>query len=123
MLTTYMKREPAEPFAVLELDASALLREHQQSVRFSKYDSGSSPRFPHNCGYKKSPDMFVSLADFGHRTDHAVPTKPSEIKEILIEDQAQSITRLLRNVYTQDPGYVPGKWLNHYQPLDVLLES
>ncbi|CAM3463577.1 hypothetical protein PALU110988_23915 [Paenibacillus lupini] len=123
MLTTYMKREPSERFAVLELDASELLRVHEKAVRFSKYDSGSSPRFPKNCTYKKSPSMFVSLAEFGRRTDHAVPVKPSEIKEILIEEQARSITRLLKSVYVKNSDDVPSEWLKHYKPLDNLLED
>ncbi|NIK69266.1 hypothetical protein [Paenibacillus sp. BK720] len=121
MLTTYMRREPEESFAVLELDACSLLLAHEESVRFSKYDSGSSPRFPKSCSYRKSPAMFVSLADFGRRTDHAVPVKPSEIKEILIEKQAHSITRLLKSVYAPSPEHVPPKWLPDYQPLDTLL--
>lgn len=121
MLTTYMKREPSERFAVLELDASELLLEHEKSVRFSKYDSGSSPRFPKTCKYRKSPEMFVSLADFGRRTDHAVPIKPSEIKEILIEDEVRFITTFLKSVYVQAPGEVPDHWLPRYKPLDMLL--
>ncbi|SFE83369.1 hypothetical protein SAMN05216378_4249 [Paenibacillus catalpae] len=121
MLTTYMKREPSERFAVIELEASELLREHETSVRFSKYDSGSSPRFPNTCMYRKSPDMFVSLADFGRKTNHAVPVKPSEIKEILIEDQVRSVTQLIKSVYVQHPEDVPARWLNEFQPLDALL--
>ncbi|WP_435168718.1 DUF7002 family protein [Paenibacillus glycanilyticus] len=121
MLTTYMRREPDEAFAVLEFEASELLLAHRESVRLSKYDSGSSPRFPKSCNYRKSPAMFVSLADFGRRTDHAVPLKPSEIKEILIEEQARSITRLLRSVYAPTQEHVPLAWLPNYQPLDRLL--
>ncbi|WP_336790558.1 DUF7002 family protein [Paenibacillus sp. MMO-177] len=121
MLTTYMRREPDVPFAVLELDAFALLLAHEESVRLSKYDSGSSPRFPKSCYYRKSPAMFVSLADFGRRTDPAVPVKPSEIKEILLEEKAGSITRLLKSVYAPNPEHVPPKWLPNYQPLDILL--
>ncbi|GLX67396.1 DUF7002 family protein [Paenibacillus glycanilyticus] len=123
MLTTYMRREPAESFAVLEFDASELLLEHQDTVRLSKYDSGSSPRFPSSCNYRKSPAMFVSLAEFGYRTDYAVPAKPSEIKEILIEEQAHSISRLLKSVYALSLEHLPTKWLPNYQPLDVLLAT
>jgi|GEM_PF-1540587 hypothetical protein len=121
MLTTYIKREPSEQFAVLELEASALLLEHKKSVRFSKYDSGSSPRFPKNCMYRKSPNMFVSLAEFGRRTNSAVPVKPSEIKEILIEDEAHSITPLLKAVYVGNQEELPANWIKYYQPLNALL--
>jgi hypothetical protein len=111
MLTTYQRREPSEHFAILELEASPLLMAHWKSVRLSKYDSGSSPRFPKNCKYRKSPDMFVPLADFGRRTHNSVPVKPSEIKEILIENEAYSISHYIKALYCDDLEDIPSDWL------------
>jgi hypothetical protein len=64
MMDTYTRREPDEGFAILEFDAYSLLLGHYSSVKLSKYDSGSSPRFPTRCFYKKSPDMFLPLIVF-----------------------------------------------------------
>ncbi|MCC2684340.1 MAG: hypothetical protein K0R75_1239 [Paenibacillaceae bacterium] len=111
MLTTYQRREPSEHFAILELEASPLLMAHWKSVRLSKYDSGSSPRFPKNCNYRKSPAMFVPLADFGRKTNNSIPVKPSEIKEILIENETSSITHFLRALYCDHPEDIPSEWL------------
>ncbi|WP_144028813.1 DUF7002 family protein [Paenibacillus tyrfis] len=123
MLTTYQRREPSEHFAVLELEASPLLSTNWESVRLSKYDSGSSPRFPKHCRYRKSPEMFVSLADFGHKSNYSVPVKPSEIKEILIENQVRFITRFLKAVYVDNVEDIPNHWLGFTKSLHVLLEK
>jgi hypothetical protein len=121
MLTTYQRREPSEHFAVLELEASPLLLANWNSVRLSKYDSGSSPRFPKNCKYRKSPDMFVPLADFGHKNNDSIPVKPSEIKEILIENQACSITNHLKAVYCNNLKDIPSDWLGRSKIMDALI--
>ncbi|MEW9700362.1 hypothetical protein [Paenibacillus sp. SI8] len=123
MLTTYQRREPSEHFAVLELEASPLLLAHWKSVRLSKYDSGSSPRFPKHCMYRKSPEMFLSLADFGNKNNYTVPVKPSEIKEILIENQVRFITHLLKAVYTDNLEDIPINWLGFSKSLHVLFEK
>ncbi|WNQ12662.1 hypothetical protein MJA45_06425 [Paenibacillus aurantius] len=122
MLTTYQRREPSEHFAVLELEASPLLLAHWKSVRLSKYDSGSSPRFPKNCKYRKSLEMFLPLADFGRKNDYSIPVMPSEIKEILIENQACFISRFLKGVYSDNPEEVPINWLGLSKSLPVLFE-
>ncbi|WP_127580357.1 DUF7002 family protein [Paenibacillus koleovorans] len=123
MLTTYQRREPAEHFAVLELDASSLLSAHWPSVRLSKYDSGSSPRFPKHCQYRKSPDMLVPLTDFGHKPHPAVPVNPSEIKEILIEDQVRHISKFLKTIYIDNLEDQPSRWLGCAKSLPSLLVS
>jgi hypothetical protein len=123
MLTTYQRREPSEHFAVLELEASPLLLAHWKSVRLSKYDSGSSPRFPKNCMYRKSPDMLVPLADFGHKNNYSIPVKPSEIKEILIENQACSITHFLKAVYSDNLIDIPSDWSGMSKIMDELISS
>jgi hypothetical protein len=123
MLTTYQRREPSERFAVLELEASPLLLSHWKSVRLSKYDSGSSPRFPKHCMYKKSPKMFLSLADFGHKNNYIVPVKPSEIKEILIENQVRFITKFLKVVYIENLEDMPINWWGFSKSLHVLFEK
>jgi hypothetical protein len=122
MLNTYKRREPSERFAVLELDASPLLLAHSKRVRLSKYDSGSSPRFPKHCLYRKSPEMFLSLADFGRKNNDTVPVKPSDIKEILIEDSVRSITHFLKAVYIDNLDDIPINWLKFSRSLHSLIE-
>jgi hypothetical protein len=58
----------------------------------SKYDSGSSPRFPTHCSYKKSPSMFLPLSEFKSIMNNTVPVKASEIREVLIEDQVNNVS-------------------------------
>jgi hypothetical protein len=123
MLTTYQRREPSEHFAVLELEASLLLLAHWKSVRLSKYDSGSSPRFPKNCKYRKSLEMFLPLADFGRKNNYSIPVKPSEIKEILIENQACLITHFLKAVYCDNLNDIPSNWLGFSKSLMSLLND
>jgi hypothetical protein len=122
MLNMYVRREPSERFAVLELNASQLLGANAGAVRLSKYDSGSSPRYPNQCQYKKSTDMFVPLADFGSRPNDAVPVKPSEIKEILIEDRVRFVSQFLNAVYVQDTSDVPDNWAKLARPMQRFLE-
>jgi hypothetical protein len=110
MLETYRRREPGEQFAVLALDAAALLAAHFEFVRLSKYDSGSAPRYPQSCTYRKSPQMLLPLAGFGQPHNHTLPAKASEIKEILIEDRVSSVSRYLRAIYVADPSDVPEEW-------------
>ncbi len=87
MLSTYTRREPEEKFAVLSFDAASLLLDHYDAVKLSKYDSGSSPRYPKHCSYKKSPNMFVDLDHYKIKVNGNVPTKASEIREVLIENR------------------------------------
>jgi hypothetical protein len=123
MLTTYQRREPSERFAVLELEASPLLMSHWKSVRLSKYDSGSSPRFPKHCMYRKSPEMFLSLGDFGQKNNYTVPVKPSEIKEILIENQVRFLTKFLKVVYIDNLEDIPSNWWGFSKSSHVLFEK
>ncbi|NBD23530.1 DUF7002 family protein [Paenibacillus glycinis] len=110
MLGTYKRREPDERFAVLEFDAAAVLAANRETARLSKYDSGSAPRFPLRTGYRKSPDMFLPLAEFGRLLNNEVPAKASEIKEVLIEDRVNRLTRFLRAIYVQDKQEAPERW-------------
>lgn len=117
MMDTYARREPGEAFAVLEFDAYALLSEHYSTVKLSKYDSGSSPRFPTRCSYKKSLDMFLSLDEFMIVLNNLVPTKASEIREILIEGQVNSVSKYLQSVYVNNCEDVPESWRSLTLPL------
>jgi hypothetical protein len=117
MMDTYGRREPEGSFAVLELDAGALLSGHYSAVKLSKYDSGSSPRFPASCSYRKSPDMFLPLDSFMARADHTVPVKASEIKEVLVEDMVTELTKYLLAVYADRREDVPERWRLLFKPL------
>lgn len=110
MMETYHKREPEESFAVLKLDAYALLRDHYPDVRISKYDSGSSPRFPKSCTYRKSPDILLPLVCYKKRTDRTVPSKASDIKEILVERRVNNLSGYLISIYVQPGAAVPDRW-------------
>ncbi|WP_420831135.1 DUF7002 family protein [Paenibacillus artemisiicola] len=117
MLETYARREPDERFAVLELDAASLLAANQDAVKLSKYDSGSSPRFPKRCGYLKSPAMLLPLAAFGAPSDAPVPAKPSEVKEVLVEGAVRQASRYLRRLYVANAADAPDRWSGLAAPL------
>ncbi|MCY9668495.1 hypothetical protein M5X11_26810 [Paenibacillus alginolyticus] len=120
MMDTYARREPDEEFAVLEFDAHALLSDHYSTVKLSKYDSGSSPRFPTRCSYKKSLDMFLPLDEFKIVWNNLVPTKASEIREILIEGQVNRVSTYLKTVYVNKSEDVPESWRMLTHPLSEL---
>lgn len=121
MMDTYVRREPEEEFAVLKFDASALLFDHAGSVYLSKYDSGSSPRFPVNCTYKKSEAMFLPVNDFKRVTNHLIPTKASEIKEVLIAEKVHDVSKFLLAIYVKDDRTVPEHWRHLSRPWQDLL--
>nr|WP_261306191.1 hypothetical protein [Paenibacillus andongensis] len=120
MMDTYARREPDEGFAVLEFDAYALLTEHYSAVKLSKYDSGSSPRYPTRCSYKKSLDMFLPIDEFKLVWNNLVPTKASEIREILIEGEVTRVSKYLQTVYVNKREDVPESWRSLMQPLSDL---
>jgi len=119
MLDTYTRREPNEAFTILELDAHDLLFAHFSAVKLSKYDSGSSPRFPKHCTYKKSPNMFLPLNDFQlvDRANVTWPTKASEIKEILMEERVTKVSQYLKGIYVYDRAAIPEGWRGYAKPL------
>ncbi|OBZ17472.1 hypothetical protein [Bacillus sp. FJAT-26390] len=117
MLDMYTRREPDEQFAILEADAYCLLSENDSAVKFSKYDSGSAPRFPHRCSYKKSLGMFLPANEFKRIINHTVPTKASEIREVLIEDQVNDLTKYLRAIYLSEADALPIRWRGLAKPL------
>lgn len=119
MMETYMRREPQESFAILELDASSLLTDYGNKVKLSKYDSGSSPRFPSRCSYKKSLQMFLPLNQFGTTLDHLIPIKPSEIHEVLVEDEVSDLSRYLQVIYCNAANDVPEHWSKLVRPLGL----
>ncbi|UVI27753.1 DUF7002 family protein [Paenibacillus spongiae] len=112
MMESYARREPDERFAVLKFDAYPLLAACYSAVKLSKYDSGSSPRYPKHCNYKKSPRMFLPINIFNSqsKSNSPVPTKPSEIREILIEDQVMNVSRYLQAIYVEHDDDVPVRW-------------
>ncbi|WP_135551331.1 DUF7002 family protein [Paenibacillus cymbidii] len=117
MLDTYTRREPQTSFAVLQFDTVSLLREHYEAAKLSKYDSGSAPRYAAACTYRKSPAMFLPLREFGRTVDRLVPRTPSEIREVLIEDRAEGLSRHLTAVYADTVALVPDQWRDRAQPL------
>lgn len=110
MLEMYARREPDEAFAILQFDAHALLTECYDAVKLSKYDSGSSPRYPNRCNYRKSLQMFVPLDRFEAVREHDVPTKPSEIREVLVEGQVTHVSQFLQVIYCEDKLVIPDRW-------------
>lgn len=119
MAAMYSRREPGEVFAILKFDASELLIDQFDRIKLSKYDSGSSPRFPHRMSYRKSCGMLLPLTEFMSATGQAIPTKPSEIKEVLVEGQISPLSRYLQTVYCSEPQLVPDSWQPVCQPLTL----
>lgn len=122
MLETYTRREPEEAFAVLEFDAVSLLTDYYSAVKLSKYDSGSSPRFPKHCNYKKSPEMFLPISGFKSITNRIFPLTASEIKEVLIEDRVNHLSKYLHSVCFDDYENIPGQWRHLAKPQLTTLE-
>lgn len=120
MIETYMRREPEERFAVLVFDAYSLMTEYHSAVRLTKYDSGSAPRFPKHCSYKKSLEMFLPLDQFKTVSNNIVPGKASEIREVLIEDMVENITDFLQAIYVNHCEDLPMDWRKWMRPLAEL---
>jgi len=115
MLEIYTRREPGESFAILQLHAEALLHDFYNGVKLSKYDSGSSPRFPNRCSYKKSLQMFLPLGLFGQVADSIVPSKPSEIREVLVKEKVSNMSHYLEAVYSHHAEEIPERWSTYAQ--------
>ena len=111
MMATYTRREPGESFAVLAFDAEALMTRHACYVKLSKYDSGSSPRYPGRTGYRKSLGMFLPLGQFPGTAALAQPERPAEIREVLIERNVEHLSADLQAVYTDNREMLPEVWL------------
>nr|WP_270880951.1 hypothetical protein [Paenibacillus aestuarii] len=120
MLDTYSRREPDGTFAVFELDAYSLLASHYDRVKLAKYDSGSAPRFPKHCSYRKSPDLFLPIDHFMQVSSSIVPVKASEIKEVLVEHRIDHVSAHLRAIYVDEAMAVPARWRQIVKPLDDL---
>lgn len=110
MLEVYRRREPDGRFCVLALDTGAFLAAHYSDVRVTKYDSGSSPRFPHRCSYRKSPRMFLPLEQFMSVDRPDVPIAVGEIREVLVDSRVLGVTSLLRAVFAPPAGELPSDW-------------
>lgn len=117
MANMYSRREHNESFAILQFAAYELLADHFATVKLSKYDSGSSPRYPHRTSYRKSCRMFLPLESFRQTTDRLVPTKPSEIKEVLVEDKLGPLSKYLQTIYCSEVLQVPVMWRPLVKPL------
>ncbi|WML44535.1 hypothetical protein [Neobacillus sp. PS3-40] len=110
MINAYSRREPNESFVVFEFDADLLLHDNYNNIKLSKYDSGSSPRFPSRCSYKKSLRMFLPLNQFGLVKNNLVPSKPSEIHEILVLNELSNISKYIKALYCRNITDVTKKW-------------
>ena len=120
MVASYTRREPMMTVAVMELNAAALLIDHERRVKLSKYDSGSAPRYPGRCSYRKSPEMFVSLDSFGQIEGQGKPVKPSEIREVLIEDKIEHVSSYITAFYCDDLDAIPSCWNAICRPMSAL---
>lgn len=117
MLEIYSKREPDEAFAILQLDAHSLLYDFYDTVKLSKYDSGSSPRYPSRCSYKKSLQMFLPLDQFEIVKESFLPSKPSEIREVLVEEKVTNLSRYLQAVYCKNIEEIPERLRKYAQSI------
>ncbi|OPA73266.1 hypothetical protein BVG16_29755 [Paenibacillus selenitireducens] len=117
MMDTYARREPEERFVVLEIDAYSLLFDYYPVVKITKYDSGSSPRFPARCSYKKSRDIFLPLQHFKSIVNNTVPTKASEVREVLIEEQVHNLSKYILAIYIEDIEDIPACWRGLGKPI------
>ncbi|RXZ81638.1 hypothetical protein EBB07_13320 [Paenibacillaceae bacterium] len=117
MLATYSRREPESKFAVLEFDAFPFITANYDAVKLTKYDSGSAPRYPNRCLYRKSMQMFLPLGMFRRTLNTVVPVQASEIQEVLIEQRVDDLSAYLRAVYVDDHREVPERWQKFVQPL------
>jgi hypothetical protein len=120
MAGMYSRREPGEAFAILKFDAAALLTDHYDAIKLSKYDSGSSPRYPHRMSYRKSCGMLLPIAEFMSAARADIPAKPSEIKEVLVERQLSPLIRYLQTLYCSELQLVPEVWQSLCQPLSLV---
>lgn len=121
MIASYARREPGQPVCVLELDAAALLQDHAERVKLSRYDSGSAPRYPQRCNYRKSPAMFLKLDELGQRQETWLPSKPSDIREVLIEDSIDQLSKYLFHIYSTNQEAIPACWRPLWRPLSDLI--
>ncbi|OKP94220.1 hypothetical protein [Paenibacillus sp. P46E] len=117
MAAMYSRREPGETFAILKLDALKLLTDHFDHIRLSKYDSGSSPRYPHRMSYRKSCKMLLPIGLFMIENGPSIPAKPSEIKEVLVAYSLTPLSRYLQTIYCSGQDLVPAAWRGIHEPL------
>ncbi|SEN97270.1 hypothetical protein [Paenibacillus sp. OV219] len=122
MLEMYSKREPHEGFAVFQLDAQSLLRDCFEQVKLSKYDSGSSPRYPARVSYKKSLQMFLPLMRFESVQESYLPSKPSEILEVLVEGKVTNLSRYLEAIYCKHDEDIPEIWRHYARSLQQFID-
>ncbi|NQX64206.1 DUF7002 family protein [Paenibacillus qinlingensis] len=117
MLAIYSKREPNEAFAILQFDAYSLMTDFYDRIKLTKYDSGSSPRYPTRTSYKKSLQMFLPIDQFEVVQRNDVPSKPSEIREVLVEGKVTNLSRYLQTVYCDHRSEMNDNWKEHAQSL------
>ncbi|CAH1203826.1 hypothetical protein PAECIP111891_02439 [Paenibacillus allorhizoplanae] len=117
MLAIYSKREPNEVFAILQLDAQSLMTDFYDMIKLTKYDSGSSPRYPARTSYKKSLQMFLPIDQFEIVKRNDVPSKPSEIREVLVEGKVTNVTHYLQTVYCDNRSWINENWRKYTQSL------
>jgi hypothetical protein len=120
MMASYARREPEESFTVLQFNALSILTRHAHLVKLSKYDSGSSPRYPERTSYHKSLAMFLPLGQFPGSAAMAQPERPGDIREVLIENRVEQLNSALVAVYTHNRAHVPANWLDRHQPYALL---
>lgn len=65
--------------------------------------------------------MFLPLDEFMIELNNLVPTKASEIREILIEGQVTSVSKYLQSVYVNTSEDVPERWRSLTQLLSDLI--
>jgi hypothetical protein len=63
--------------------------------------------------------MFLPIAQFGSCTDELVPTKPSEIREVLVFQEVTQLSNYLQIIYCEPPIHVPERWQQAVRSFDT----
>ncbi|MNJ52346.1 hypothetical protein D3C77_476770 [compost metagenome] len=64
--------------------------------------------------------MFLPLKSFKSIMNNVVPTKASEVREVLIEEQVINLSKYLRSVYVDNYRAIPERWRELAKPLAEL---
>ncbi|MBC9784988.1 hypothetical protein H1S01_10755 [Heliobacterium chlorum] len=117
MFGSYKRRIPQKKAAIIVFNAQTILSACWDSTKFCKYNSGSSPQNPSSCTYKKNFDIFLPANCLGTNRCPHVPTKVSEIKEVLVESKVMNLSDHVEKVFTESVDQIPRDWQDYYCPI------
>ena len=61
--------------------------------------------------------MFLPLDQFEIVRENDVPSKPSEIREVLVEKKVTNLSRYLQAIYCKNSKEIPEGWRNYAQSI------